>query len=495
MTKPWTILLVDDEEDVLAVSRFVLKDVRFEERGLRLLEAQSAREAREIFEREHDIALAFIDVVMETEHAGLDLIRHVRETLGNRETRLIIRTGNPGAAPQGDVVSHFEIDDYTEKTELTARRLQTAVVTSLRSYRNLCSRIELERGLELIIDASSALHSQVGESDLLRLALDHVGDFVATIIGSGVIADRFVVHRTAAGARMPVGAGRYAECENRRLEETLPAPMRDAIEAAAGDTSPNIAEIEGGLLLPIRTHRAEHLVFWVATPRPLSEGALRIMRVFLSRLGASISTAVLQREVLDAQSDVLNRLCGAVELRSKENGAHIRRIALYARRLARLADLTPEEVEIITAASPMHDIGKVVIPDRILNKPGRLDEAEWSVMKSHAEEGHNLLANPRFPLLQVGAEIALSHHERWDGSGYPRGLSGQAIPRSARIVAIVDVFDALLSARPYKAAWPLDRVLAEMAAQRGRHFDPELLDLLLLHAEQFHEIFTDNPNI
>lgn len=491
MTKPWTILLVDDEEDVLAVSRLVLKDVRFEERGLRLLEAQSAQQAREIFERESDIALAFIDVVMETEHAGLDLIRHVRETLGNRETRLIIRTGNPGAAPQGDVVSHFEIDDYTEKTELTARRLQTTVLTSLRSYRNLCSRMELERGLELIIDASSALHSQVGERDLLRLALDHVGDFVATMIGSGVIADRFVVHRTADGARMPVGAGRYAAFENRRLEETLPAPLLQAIEA---DTAAKIVEIEGGLLLPVRTHRGEHLLFWVATPHRLSDSAMRIMRVFVSRLGSSISTAVLQREVLDAQTDVLDRLCGAVELRSKENGAHIRRIALYARRLARLAGLGPEEVEIITAASPMHDIGKVVIPDRILNKPGPLDAEEWALMKSHAEEGHNLLANPRFPLLQVGAEIALSHHERWDGTGYPRGLSGEAIPRSARIVAIVDVFDALLSPRPYKEAWPVERVLAEMAAQRGRHFDPGLLDLFLANAAQFHEIFADNPN-
>ena len=493
MTKPWTVLLVDDEEDVIAVSRFALKDVRFEDRGLRLIEAQSAAEARAVFEREADIALALIDVVMETEHAGLDLIRHVRDTLGNRETRLVIRTGNPGAAPQGDVVTHFEIDGYAEKTELTARRLQSTVVTSLRGYRNLRSRLELERGLERIIEASSALHSMVGETDLFRRALDHVVDFVATTIGSAPILDGFVIHRTSAGLRMAVGKGQLAAAENRRLEETLPATLRQAIEAVSRDPSDaGIVPQDGGLLLPVGTLRGEALVFWVATPHPPGEDARRILQVFLSRLGALIGNAVLQREVLDAQSDVLNRLCGAVEVRSKENAAHIRRIALYARRLARLAGVPPEEVEVITAAAPMHDIGKIVIPDHILNKPGRLDAAEWSVMQSHAREGYNLLANPRFELLQVGAEIALTHHERWDGGGYPLGLQGEAIPRAARIVAIVDVFDALLSARPYKAAWPLPRVMEEMAAGRGKHFDPALLDRLLQNADAFHEIFLAN---
>lgn len=493
MTKRWTVLLVDDDEDVLAVSRLVLKNVRFEDRGLRLLEAQSAAEARDVFEREPDIALAFVDVVMETEHAGLDLIRHVRNTLGNRETRLVIRTGNPGAAPQGDIVTHLEIDDYAEKTELTARRLQTTVVTSLRSYRNVRSRIELERGLERIIEASSALHSTVGETDLFRRALDHVADFVATTIGSEPGVDGFVIHRTPAGLCLAVGKGQYAAAENRRLEDTLPATLCEAIETVSREPSEGgISSQDGGLLLPIRTHRAEALVFWVATPHPPGEVARRILEVFLSRLGALIGNAVLQREVLDAQSDVLNRLCGAVEVRSKENAAHIRRIALYARRLARLAGLPPEEVEVITAAAPMHDIGKIVIPDHILNKPDRLDVAEWAVMRSHAREGYNLLANPRFALLQVGAEIALTHHERWDGGGYPLGLAGEAIPRASRIVAIVDVFDALLSPRPYKDAWPLPRVLDEMAAGRGKHFDPALLDLLLEHADAFHEIFLAN---
>ncbi len=137
MTTPWTILLVDDEQDVIEVTQLVLEDVEFEGRGLRILTANSGRKAREIFETESGIALALVDVVMETEHAGLDLIRYVREELQNTETRLILRTGNPGAAPPLEIVRHLEIDDYKEKTDLSAERLELTVLTALRSYRNL----------------------------------------------------------------------------------------------------------------------------------------------------------------------------------------------------------------------------------------------------------------------------------------------------------------------------------------------------------------------
>jgi len=191
---------------------------------------------------------------------------------------------------------------------------------------------------------------------------------------------------------------------------------------------------------------------------------------------------------------VLHRLCGAVESRSKETGSHIRRIARYAGELARLAGLDEEQTFLLEAASPLHDIGKVSIPDRILNKPGRLDAEEWDVMKKHAELGHALLWHPSLAVLRAGAEIALAHHEKWDGSGYPGGLAGEQIPLSGRIVALVDVFDALLARRAYKEPWPIEDVIREVEALRGRHFDPRLTDLLLTHSERFHEIFVAHPD-
>lgn len=136
---PWTVLIVDDEPDVIAVTRMVFEDLVFEGRELRVLTADSGSAARAIFDQEPDIAVAYIDVVMETEHAGLDLVDFVRNVRGNRETRLILRTGNPGAAPREEIVRHLEIDDYKEKTELTADRLETSLITSLRTYRALKS--------------------------------------------------------------------------------------------------------------------------------------------------------------------------------------------------------------------------------------------------------------------------------------------------------------------------------------------------------------------
>ena len=135
-------------------------------------------------------------------------------------------------------------------------------------------------------------------------------------------------------------------------------------------------------------------------------------------------------------------------------------------------------------AAVLHDVGKIGVPDRVLLKPGPLDDEEWAIMQTHAEIGASMLSGSSSPLVRLGEEIARTHHERWDGSGYPSGLRGEAIPLSGRIVAICDVFDALRSRRPYKPPWSLDDTIAELSRQRGRHFDPRLLDLFLPLAAQ-----------
>jgi putative two-component system response regulator len=144
------------------------------------------------------------------------------------------------------------------------------------------------------------------------------------------------------------------------------------------------------------------------------------------------------------------------------------------------------DAEMLRHASAMHDVGKIGIPDRVLLKPGRLDEAEWEIMRTHPKIGAEILAGSRWPVVQMGETIALAHHERWDGSGYPAGLAGEDIPLVARIVAICDVFDALLSERPYKQPWPVADALAEIRSQAGRHFDPRLVELFLGIAEDLH---------
>ncbi len=172
------------------------------------------------------------------------------------------------------------------------------------------------------------------------------------------------------------------------------------------------------------------------------------------------------------EQEIVLRLCRAAEFRDWESGEHLVRAAHYARIIARELGLTAGDQELIFLATPMHDVGKIGIPDHILLKPSRLDDSEFAFMKQHTVIGHRILGGSEAELLQIAAEIALSHHERFDGAGYPNGIRGEAIPRFGRIVAIADVFDALLSHRPYKMPWSVDAAVALVREGAGTQFDP-----------------------
>jgi len=190
-----------------------------------------------------------------------------------------------------------------------------------------------------------------------------------------------------------------------------------------------------------------------------------------------------------AEYEISLRLGRAAEFRDLDTGMHIRRVAEMARELAGLAGLSGEECEILCHAAPLHDVGKIGIPDQILLKPGKLEAAEFDIMKLHTEIGGKILSDAElYPILSVGQIVAQQHHERWDGTGYPRGLSGTGIHIYGRIVSIVDIFDALTSERPYKKAFPIQEAVRFMKEKRASFFDPELLDLFLAHLEKFTSI-------
>jgi CHASE2 domain-containing sensor protein len=194
-------------------------------------------------------------------------------------------------------------------------------------------------------------------------------------------------------------------------------------------------------------------------------------------------------ELREAEREIAHRLGVAVEWRDAETGTHIERIGRLCERLALEVGWSAEDADLLRHASALHDVGKVGIPDEILLKPGKLDPAEWAKMKTHTTIGARILAGSRSALVQMAETIAASHHERWDGSGYPEGLKGEEIPLAGRICAVCDVFDALLSPRPYKDGWPLADVLEELARVRGSHLDPELVDAFLPIAAGLHREF------
>jgi response regulator RpfG family c-di-GMP phosphodiesterase len=188
------------------------------------------------------------------------------------------------------------------------------------------------------------------------------------------------------------------------------------------------------------------------------------------------------------EEEIALRLVSAAESRDGDMGAHVRRIGLYSAAIARVLGWSEPMIDDLRMAAPMHDIGKLGIPDSILLARGALTEDQWSLLRTHTTIGARVLEGSDVPLLQMARQIALCHHEWWDGTGYPEGRSGTDIPEAARIVAVADVYDALVTKRPYKAALPEDEALAVMASERGTHFDPEIYDAFLRALPRIREL-------
>ena len=211
---------------------------------------------------------------------------------------------------------------------------------------------------------------------------------------------------------------------------------------------------------------------------------------------ATLAKRVLSQtlEIRASREEIALRLISASEHRDNETGAHVRRIGLYAAEMGRIMGWSEDQVECIRSAAPMHDIGKVGVPDRILQKDGPLTEEEWIIMKTHTTMGANILRDSTVPFIQMGAQIAASHHEKWDGSGYPKGLRAEEIPTEARITCLVDIYDALINRRVYKRAWGEAEVTAYLRENSAKLFDPRLVELFFDHYPVFRQVQLMHPD-
>jgi HD-GYP domain-containing protein (c-di-GMP phosphodiesterase class II) len=215
---------------------------------------------------------------------------------------------------------------------------------------------------------------------------------------------------------------------------------------------------------------------------------LEYLSLAASYAGKSLESVMLHEEIVATQREIIFTMGEIGESRSKETGNHVKRVAEYSYVLALGLGMSNEEAEKIKMASPMHDIGKVAIPDAVLKKPGKLTDEEYDIMKTHTTIAYNLLKNSNRDLLKSAASIAHEHHEKWDGTGYPQRLKGEEIHIYGRITAVADVFDALGSDRVYKKAWELDRIINLFHEERGRHFDPKLIDVFMEQLPKIIEI-------
>lgn len=475
---PWKVLLVDDEPDIHDITKLTLNRFRLAGRALTFLHAYSGAEAKEVLSRETDIALVFLDVVMEKEDSGLEVARWMREDLKNEFTRIVLRTGQPGQAPEERVIVNYDINDYKEKTELDRTKLFTTTFAALRAYRDIMkveearlAQLNYREGLERVIAASAHIFQQ-------RNLRDFAGGLLQQVVALLRLENSMLLRLRAASAIS--GPNDYEILaqigEHEGDEGILSAELLAKLDQAKSN---KISRLYGDTYVgyfPNASGKASLLV--LKGVEEISDIDAQLLEVFCSGVAIAFDNILLNQEITDTQAELILRLGDVVESRSNEAGNHVRRMSEVCYLLAKASGMPEAETAILKHAAPMHDIGKIATPDAVLLKPGKLDPDEWEIMKQHPAVGLSILDGSQRPILKAAAVIAHQHHEKFDGSGYPQGLAGHAIHLYARIVAVADVFDALTHKRCYKDAWPVEQVMRHMREVSGQHLDPVFVDLL-----------------
>jgi response regulator RpfG family c-di-GMP phosphodiesterase len=469
----WKILIVDDEPDICALTRISLRDFIFADRSLEFIEARSAAEAITLLDHHQDIAVALIDVVMESDDAGLRLVEYIRKELGNLLIRLVIRTGQPGVAPERYIIDHYDIDDYKDKTELTSSRLYTTVRSALKAYRDL-QIIDTNRlGLAQILRAAPAIY-QLDPSSLSSFFSGMLIQLIglcrlshSTYMGSleGVIAtidrDEFKVRAyTGQFASNPRFEEIHEQCVKAILLGEPLASLRDRAE-----------------VLPLTSGNKPLGYIYIEPLEALSEVDRSLIRIFAGQCSQALENHELHSSIISSFESAIDMLAEIAEYKDRATGGHVNRLDHYTKAIAMAMGIDEEEATLYGKASRLHDVGKVGVPDYILSKPSALTSEEFEIIKKHTVLGANILGHD--PAFELARQIALRHHERWDGSGYPDGLLSAELPIATRIVSVADTFDALVSWRPYKQAWSIQKARDVIVEGSGTQFDPAVVSAFL----------------
>lgn len=481
-TNRWKILIADDEKDVHTLTKTVLKDLKYNNKEIEFISTFSAKETLEYIRNNKDVALILLDVVMESDDAGLETAKKIRDELKNYIVQIVLRTGQPGSAPETDVVINYGINDYKEKTELTAKKLTTTVITALRSYKTLKSLEASKKGLKQIIDASENLFedssSKLFNQGILKqiislLKLNHDAILVEHI-DSLTIEKNNDIYSIIHSAGSFEGIDRFE-----MLEQDVKDLIVESIKAKKSIFKDNIClgylELE-----PQRSN-----IIYISNYERLKEIDKKLIEVFFKHTTVSINNLKLNEEMFSTQKKLIEVLGQVVEKRYIDDPYHIKRVAEMSYILANKIGLEKEEAKILRIVSPMHDVGKIGISDAILLKPGKLTTEEFEIMKEHTTIGFNILKDTNKKTLDIAASVAYEHHERWDGKGYPRGLKGEEISIYGRITGLIDVFDALANKRCYKDAWEVEEIKKYILEKSGSQFDSKLVKVFIDDIDDF----------
>ncbi len=464
---PWCLLVVDDEPGVHAITQLALRNLEFKGRRLEILNAYSGAEALAILRQRRDIAVILLDVVMETDDAGLRCVRTIREELGNREVRIILRTGQPGQAPEQRVVLDYDINDYKAKTELTSQRLFTAMIAALRTYDHIMTIEASRRGLSMVIDASSSLFmvrslEQLHSGVLIQLqAMIGVGEDGILCVQRGA--------PQADGRRDPdrivvlAASGRFRDVVNQPLDARIPQETAAQIQQTFRTRQPIFGERLTTLY--ISTPGGREVVASFDSQRPICPHDRQMIELFAAKVSLGFENLCRFNQLRAANGAATALIAQMTECRTRDAGRralHVARLAdAIARKLAgsgvQAEALDGVLLDLLSMACVV-DAGREVAGECLISAP--LPE---ETLYPAGDAGW----------FDLGAQIADYRGERWDGNGGRKGLSGEDIPLAARIVAVAERFDLLSQAESPASA------IARIREEAGTVFDPAVVDAFL----------------
>lgn len=491
--KNWKIMIADDEEEVHVVTRMVLDNFRFEERGLTLLGAYSGSETIALLQQHPDTAVLLLDVVMEEDTTGLEVARYIREELQNRFVRIVLRTGQPGQAPERQVTMKYDINDYKEKTELTAQKLFTTIIGLLRAYRDLKTIEKSRKGLEQIAAISASLFEQQSLKSFMTGLLTHISTLLHFAeAGSSPQVSGMAMSRRGKDYYVLAGTGQFQEFEGKSVRQAVPPEIFQFIMQV---TEQHQSLFSGNMYAGhfLTTSDSDHLLY-IQSQYDLNDIDKELLKILATNVAVAFENMDLNQAIIETQREVIFTLGEVVETRSRRTPEHVKKVAEYSHLLALKAGLQREEADMLRLASPLYNVGKLGIPDAILDKQVPLTTAEQELLNQHPHIGYEILKGSKQTILQMAAELALQHHERWDGQGFPQGLREEQIHIFARITAIASVFNELTSHPVRAKTLDKDFITNFFRKERGTQLDPHLVDVFLDHLDEFLMI-KDNQNV
>ncbi|MBN2618910.1 MAG: DUF3369 domain-containing protein [Spirochaetales bacterium] len=480
VTTPWNILIVDDEKDVHTLTKMVLTGYTFENRPLKIFSTYSGKEAVDFLKENKDIAIILLDVVMETEDAGLRCVKQIRDELNNHETRIILRTGQPGQAPEQQVIVNYDINDYKAKTELTASKLFTTVTASLRSYQYIRTIHQNKVGLENIIAASSFLFELQSFSLFAKGILKQLTSILSLdkdslYINSSSLSAFKTSDKTT--YKILAATGSFAGHESEGIDNVVPESVFNRLIDAA--TKRESIFTENTYTGYFETKKGEHTLLYLQWQRPLTPVDKDLITIFATNVAAAFENISRNNDIAKSQRNIINRLSEIIEGFSYSETSHIKNVTELSWLLGKKMGLSEKQLSVLKMSCPMHDVGQIYISRDLLNKNGPLTKEEFEEIKKHTEMGHNFFANSDDEIMVAARLISHQHHERWDGSGYPQGLKGIETHIYGRIAGVADVFDALVSKRSYREAFKFNDAVKYIEDQKGIKFDPKIVEIFI----------------